>query len=139
MVERMMEQREAGKGQKQKMFLGFCLLALVVMGGSAAAEDLPDPTRPPANLAPQAAGVMPAGPVLQSVMISPTRRVANISGQQVRVGDSFGDAKVVKITEGEVVLRSGDGLQTLKLFPDVDKRNTLEKPAGAKHKERTVR
>ncbi|HZW21676.1 MSHA biogenesis protein MshK [Noviherbaspirillum sp.] len=89
------------------------------------AETLVDPTRPPAAVS---AGDVrgPAaeeGPVLQSILISPVRTVAIISGQTVRVGDRIGDAQVAKITENEVILRSGKGLQTLKLFPSVEKRS----------------
>ena len=84
-----------------------------------------DPTRPPAILTPEAqqGDKVPAasGPVLQSILISPTRVVAIISGETVRQGDKFGEFRVVKITEEEVVLRSGSQLQTLKLFPDIEK------------------
>ena len=90
------------------------------------AETLVDPTRPPASVSSgDLHGTNPAaqsGPVLQSILISPVRTVAIISGQTVRVGDRIGDAQVAKITENEVILRSGKGLQTLKLFPSVEKR-----------------
>lgn len=88
------------------------------------AEALVDPTRPPASLDALEAGGARAvsGPVLQSVLISPGRMVAIISGQAVKLGEKYGEARVVQITEGAVVLRSGKELQTLKLFPDVEKR-----------------
>jgi len=89
------------------------------------AEIFVDPTRPPAiPAAMQGAGdtVVTAGPVLQSVLVSPGRRVAIISGQTVRVGDKFDDALVVEISETEVALRSGRELRRLKLFPGIDKR-----------------
>ena len=127
-------QRETGNRHTKKTFFSACLLTLIVAVSNTAAENLPDPTRPPATLAPLSSDAAPfQGTVLQSVMISPTRRIAIISGQRVRVGDSFGEARVVKITESEVVLRSGGELQTLKLFPDVDKRSTLKKPVSTKH------
>jgi len=90
----------------------------------AQAETLVDPTRPPASVSPGDvhSPAAQAGPVLQSILISPVRTVAIISGQTVRVGDRIGDAQVAKITENEVILRSGKGLQTLKLFPSVEKR-----------------
>jgi len=104
----------------------------------AQAETLVDPTRPPPSVSPgDAHGANPAaqsGPVLQSILISPVRTVAIISGQTVRVGDRIGDAQVAKITENEVILRSGKGLQTLKLFPSVEKRaNSVRKghPTGS--------
>ena len=104
------------------LIFAFCLLPFAAAG---AADMLQDPTRPPAELsAPQgnAGALVPSGPQLQSVRISAHRRSAIISGQRVKVGDKLGDARVVMITENEVVLKGGSGLQTLKLFPDVGKR-----------------
>ena len=89
------------------------------------AENFSDPTRPPTVLGaiPDGNAATPvSGPVLQSVLISAGRKVAIISGKTVKLGDEFGEARVVKITESEVVLRNGKELQTLKLFPDVEKR-----------------
>jgi MSHA biogenesis protein MshK len=61
---------------------------------------------------------------LQSVLISPKRKVAVINGDTVQVGDRVGDARVVRIVEGEVVLARGGQWQTLKLFPGIEKRRT---------------
>jgi len=102
------------------------LFALALGAGAAqalAAEMLPDPTRPPVGAGVEAPGapVAAAGPVLQSVMIRPGRRAAVISGQLVVEGERFGDAKLVKVSEGEVVLIGPEGRQTLKLFPGVEK------------------
>jgi MSHA biogenesis protein MshK len=92
----------------------------------AHAEDLVDPTRPPATLGQVVDGDASASvagrPVLQSVMISPGRRMAMISGRMVRIGDKVGEARVTKISETEVVLRNGKELETLKLFPGIEKR-----------------
>lgn len=101
---------------------GFLLLMLAATPVSFA-ETFLDPTRPPASLGLAAGPISPAsGPVLQSVLISPGRMLAIISGQTVRLGEKFGEARVVKITESEVLLRSGKDLQTLKLFPGIEKR-----------------
>lgn len=97
------------------------LLALAPFA-AAHAETLPDPTRPPAVLAAPVGGEEEKGPVLQSVTLSPSRKAALISGQLVPLGGRFGDSVLVRLSEGEAVLRKGDTLQTLKLFPDVDKR-----------------
>lgn len=103
------------------------IVALLTLFGSTAAcaENLPDPTRPPAELAaPSSApggSAVPTGPALQSVQISPSFRSAIINGQRVVQGDAYGDARVVKISENEVVLKSGSDYQTLKLFPGVEK------------------
>ena len=63
-----------------------------------------------------------SGPVLQSILITPTRRSAIISGELVAQGGKFRDARVVRITDSEVVLRTGRNQETLKLFPGVEKR-----------------
>lgn len=97
-----------------------------------AAELLPDPTRPPENIspAPDSDASVPAAPILQSVLISAERRVAFINGRSVKVGDRFGEAKIVKITESEVVLSNGKDLQVLKLFPGVEKHPTSGRPSA---------
>lgn len=96
------------------------------------AETLPDPTRPPdllgAGRNDDAAAA--SGPVLQSVLIAPGRREAIISGKTVRPGDKFGDARVVRIVESEVVLRNGKSLLTLKIFPGIEKRLSSGGNAG---------
>ena len=79
-----------------------------------------------------------SGPVLQSVLISSTRRIATINGQAFKPGDKFGEARVVKITETEVVLRNGQEMQTLKLFPQVEKQATSnQKHAQAGSRQRS--
>jgi MSHA biogenesis protein MshK len=106
------------------------------------AQGLPDPTRPPAiieSAGEQNASVASSGPVLQSVLISPTRRIATINGQVLKPGDKFGEARVMKITENEVVLRNGQEMQTLKLFPQVEKQtasNQKHAKAGSRQRSR---
>lgn len=105
------------------------LILAALTANAACAEALPDPMRPPVVAVPQAdTSSVPTGPILQSVMISPQRRAAIIGGQTVTIGAKFGNARVVKISESEVVLESDGKLQTLKLFPAVEKRSpSLEK------------
>lgn len=100
-----------------------CGFIVALFEHPARAEDLPDPTRPPAEfLAATASGaVVSSGPLLQSVLISPWHKAAIISGITVTLGGMYGSAKVVKISEGGVVLNEGGSLQTLKLFPGVEK------------------
>lgn len=81
-----------------------------------------DPTRPPASAGFQEAAEEGApGKQLQSILISGGRRVAVISGTMVPLGGMLGDARVVKISETEVVLKTGEETETLKLYPSVDK------------------
>ncbi|CAN5303672.1 hypothetical protein BH11PSE11_BH11PSE11_11320 [soil metagenome] len=112
--------------------LSVALLILLGWVGTANAENLPDPTRPPpqAMSLPAGSAVSAAGPQLQSILIGPGRKTAIISGQSVSLGEKVGDAVVVKIADGEVVLRNGSDLQTLKLFPGIEKRAMADRPAS---------
>lgn len=90
---------------------------------TAGAQVLTDPTRPPGALAEAAGdGAVTSGPVLQSVMLSPGRKVAMISGEIVTLGGRYGSARLVKLTESEAVLKDGAETTVLKLFPLVEKR-----------------
>jgi MSHA biogenesis protein MshK len=87
------------------------------------AQNLPDPTKPPAGLLQSEVGVeTPSGPVLQSILISPHRKIAIIDGQTVQLNGKFGNQTLVRMTESEVVLKSGRQLQTLSLHPDFSKK-----------------
>ncbi len=109
---------------RRVMQSGF-LLWMFAVTPSVLAETLIDPTRPPVSIgrgSETSSQAADTGPVLQSVLVSPERKVAVISGQAVNLGGKFGDSRVVNITESEVTLQSGKNLQTLKLFPNVEKR-----------------
>ncbi|MGH8708039.1 MAG: MSHA biogenesis protein MshK [Burkholderiales bacterium] len=103
-------------------------LFLLLLGASGLAfaqkGTLVDPTRPPiaAGESAVAESAAPAGPRLQSVLISPTRRVAVISGSTVVQGGKYGNATVAAITEGSVMLRYADRKETLHLISGVVKR-----------------
>ncbi|MBX3650435.1 MAG: MSHA biogenesis protein MshK [Burkholderiales bacterium] len=90
---------------------------------TASAQGLADPTRPPAALA-AAGGAAAAGggPVLQSVMLSPGRKMAMISGQMVLLGGRYGSARLVRLTDSEAELKDGSETIVLSLYPQVDKR-----------------
>ena len=107
---------------------GLLVCACLAMPAEAM-ERIADPTRPP-TASDNAQDV--AMPVLQSVLIAPGRSEAIISGRLVRVGDQFGDGRVVKIVETEVVIRSGNESQTLKLFPSIEKRPAALRSVAAK-------
>jgi len=114
------------------------VLLLLCAAGTASAqrEVLVDPTRPPVAVGEptekeQAAS---AGPQLQSVLISPTRRVAVISGNTVVQGGKYGGATVVAISEGTVLLRYADRKETLHLLPGVVKRERQAESAAQSHK-----
>ena len=93
-----------------------CMTAAV----AATAQNLRDPTRPPATSAKGATDkIEPTGWVLQSVLISPERRYAIINGEVVPVGGSIAGAELVAIAAERVTLRTHDGMRTIHLFPDV--------------------
>lgn len=103
-------------------------LLLLLLGATSAAfaqrGALVDPTRPPMTAVESAEteSTKPSGPQLQSVLISPSRRVAVISGSTVVQGGRYGNATVAAITEGSVLLRYADRKETLHLISGVLKR-----------------
>lgn len=97
------------------------LLALLAALASPAVAVLPDPTAPPSARAADGA----AGQVLlplTAIKRVGNRHVAIIGGQEVAVGGRYQDARVIRISESEVVLRRGQETVVLKLYPLVDKR-----------------
>jgi MSHA biogenesis protein MshK len=106
------------------LLLPALLFALLLVLGGAHAQGWQDPTRP-AMAAPDSgtgAASAEAAPQLQSVLIgqgggggSGVRKVAVISGKTMRVGDRFGDAVLVKISDDRVTLRRDTKLIVLKL------------------------
>jgi MSHA biogenesis protein MshK len=102
------------------------LMCLCIVGPALAQGGrLVDPTRPPTvgtQAVPDAEGVPPQGPQLQSVLISPARRVAVISGTTVALGGRYGEATVSAINEASVLLQYRNGRRTLQLLPGVTKR-----------------
>jgi MSHA biogenesis protein MshK len=104
------------------------LIALGLLAATAAAaQGLSDPTRPPSASAPSAARSEAPLSRLQSVLISPGRKLAVIDGQTVALGGRLGDATVVAIAPTQVVLQTGATYQTLKLFPGIEKEQGIEK------------
>jgi MSHA biogenesis protein MshK len=116
-------------------------IALLCAAGAAMAQRgaLVDPTRPPMPVSESGAKEVaaPAGSRLQSVLISPTRRVAVISGSTVVQGGRYGNATVASISEGAVLLRYADRKETLYLVPGVVKRERRTNTAAQTHKGNT--
>ena len=115
---------------KRACLAPWALIALLPLSIEAArAQDLAaaiaDPTRPPTGVAEPAADAGAArGRVLQSVLIpSKGRPQAVIDGQQVGLGQHYGDARLVKVSEREVVLEGPQGIERLPLTPGVEKTN----------------
>jgi len=112
----------------------------LLWAGLALPQPLTDPMRPPMLGAP-APGAGRSGPQLQAILIRPTLREAVIDGQPVGIGTRFGDARVARITETEVLLRDeGGGTRVLRLLPLVDKKTAAPAKPGtpaAQGRERT--
>lgn len=94
-----------------------CLgLAMACAPSLAAPPDtLPDPTRPAAAwLDAQASDGKPkvvVEPPRPTVIVrGGGRQIAVVDGQQMRVGDTLGDAKLVRIEPGRLVFSNGDAL-----------------------------
>lgn len=124
-------------------FMSFrSLILIAVLGWSDAsfAEMLADPTLPPATMAADAGVTATASPVLQSVTLGAGRKSAMISGQVVKVGEKFGDATLVSVSDHEAILRNPDrSLQTLSLYPNVEKKTRIiRRNTGVKHPPETV-
>ena len=103
----------------------FIVVLAVLVPGLASAEPLADPTRPAFGAEASGGSATPGtagGPRLQMIKISPAGRSAIIDGQEVTIGSHVGEMRVVKITEGAVVLSGKGDTETVKLFSDVEKR-----------------
>ncbi|GAB2182615.1 hypothetical protein DLREEDagrD3_28380 [Denitratisoma sp. agr-D3] len=110
------------------LVLSSWLLAGSLLGATAVAGELPDPTRPALAEATAAAGEAPGGAVLQSVFRPRGGRPsAVISGQTVELGGEFGGARLTRVAESEVTLQSEAGKEVLKLTPAVEKTVRKEK------------
>lgn len=98
------------------------LLTISMLCSTGLAQDLRDPTRPPSPAEIEAwfaGGQAAASPAdayrLQSVLLSPTRRVAVIDGQHLLVGESIGNAEVTAIETGRVELERDGQIIVLRI------------------------
>ena len=106
-----------------------CLALLCFALPVAAQSGLADPTRPPFGVAgdPGGAGEV-SGPVLQSVKIPKKGKpIAVIGGQQVVLGEMYGDSRLTSLTENEAVLEGPGGIEHLRLTPGIEKTNIVVK------------
>ena len=119
MADRVMTRRPNVAAMPQWAIAACCWL--VSAGFPVHAEDLPDPTRPPASI------FVPAGSEardnqasgLHAIIISGIRRAAIIDGQTVELGGEHGGARLIEVNEGAVVLQRAQTRQVLTLFPGV--------------------
>lgn len=99
------------------------VLAALMVGATATAEEFPDPTRPPAAIlvpADEARAEPPKRSGLQSVIISRGRSAAIIDGQTVELGEKYGDVRLIEVNDTGVILQGARGRkQVMTLFPGV--------------------
>jgi len=102
----------------------------VATAGSAAAQTAPlrDPTRPPPEwgATPGVARDPAAGFRPDHLVIIDGQRHLMWQGRRYRVGDSVAGARIERIDETEVWLRTPEGMRKLQVFAGIDKRT----PAG---------
>jgi MSHA biogenesis protein MshK len=124
--------------QRLKALMLPAALALVAWPAAHAQPALSDPTRPPNVLAGAARDA--SQPVetpaqrLQSVLISPHRRLAVIDGRTVPLGGKVDGATLVQIAETHVTLKRGDELKTLELYPGVERKAARQGQSAEKAK-----
>ncbi|MFY9262001.1 MAG: hypothetical protein WAO71_16050 [Gallionella sp.] len=107
-------------------------LASALLSFAVWAEAWVDPTRPPAQIgtfdAPVASAVVSTpSHGLQSILMSKKRRAAIIDGKTIELGQLYGDARLVEVNESSVVLVGTQGRRELRLFPEVNMIQKVEK------------
>ena len=111
--------------------------ALLALGDGARADDggLRDPMRSPIAARTGAASEAQAAPVIKPVarhlMVVGGHRYVIEGGQRRGVGDMLGGARIEKIEDSAVLVRSGNVLQRLPLFAGVIKKPVIEPVASA--------
>jgi len=100
-------------------------LAIALGAPRVLAQGLSDPTRPPREIiGGSAAAYEPAGSSspAQVVIISKDRHQVTINGRTVNLGERYGNATVVRISDEEIVLQRPEATETIKLYSSVNRR-----------------
>lgn len=58
--------------------------------------------------------------------------LALIGGQEVKLGELYGDSRLIKLTEREAVLEGPSGVEHPMLTPGIEKTNITKKSPAAK-------
>ncbi|MFO1344905.1 MAG: hypothetical protein U1E85_01290 [Rhodocyclaceae bacterium] len=99
------------------------LAVFAMTGGLAHADNLADPTRPPAFVGADGAAYEGSANRLSSIVLPRQGKAAAvIDGQLVTLGGMVGDARLTRISETGIVLEGPEGIERLYLTPDVEKR-----------------
>ncbi len=102
-------------------------LALVIslVAPRGLAQGLSDPTRPPREIlggSPDGYEPAASSSPAQVVIISKDRHQVTINGRTVNLGERYGNATVVRITDEEIVLQGPEATETIKLYSSVHRK-----------------
>jgi len=103
---------------KVTSIIGMCTLAALAPALADEPLGLGDPTRPSTA---EGANYGVGGFVLQSTLVSPTRKLAIINGRALTVGARMGQAVVTDIKPYEVTLNNAGQVIHLRLSPKLEK------------------
>lgn len=124
--------RSEGRGRAAARTVIACAGVWWFVQAAVSRAELVDPTRPPdyqpagVQAGSQQAGALNQSPWnLTSTLVSPHRKVAVLNGRIVTRGSRIGDMVVVRIVNGEVVLRGGGRREVVTLLGKV-----IKKPVG---------
>lgn len=102
-------------------------LLLLTFAGTATAQTVRDPTRPPGRMA-KSEPASTGGFVLQSILNAPDRKAAVINGKVVGPGESVDGFMLIGIAENEAVLKNGSDVRRLRLYPSVAVKHQKKQP-----------
>jgi MSHA biogenesis protein MshK len=90
------------------------------------AQGLSDPTRPPRELLggglAESQLASPGNSPAQVIIISKNRRQATINGRTVNLGERYGNATLVGISDEQIVLRKPESTEVIRLYSSVNRR-----------------
>lgn len=118
------------------MGFGKLALPLLLLAGQVVAQDLRDPTLPPAEarLVNPTADGKPASPALaaMTIIVRDGRPYLAVGTRLYAQGEKLGQARVERITETEVWLREGKVLRKVSQFSGIERHNVklLAKPGA---------
>jgi len=112
------------------------LVLSVVLPNGATAQELPDPTRPPAGWgatpSPDTATLQKGPGRLQMIVRTPGEQPwALIDGRRVNIGDRIDGERLVTLTATDAVLTGSDGARRLSLTPGMNPPRLLDQTAKA--------
>lgn len=98
-------------------------LSLAMVFGSACAQPMNDPMRPPSATGEESAGVSaPVAAGLQAVIISPERKLAIIDGEVVPLGAPTRHGTLSGLSDSSAVVNNKSERDVLLMHPNIDKR-----------------